>query len=378
MNGDLALTTCSNCARDVPPGEYCGACGAHLVSGSAARIHAFAAHPGEHVLHPGIASTLFPHLPHRHAGPFRLTLLGGTLVLLVLALLGMTAVAIAVACLVVPLLYLIYLYETDVYEDEPEIVIGATLLVGIVLGLVWTWLTGPYVTATVVLNAVSSAPAGRVIVVGVLVPLGAQILMLTGPAILYFREYDEAMDGFAFGAASALGFTLATNLVDLWPQLSQGLTTSRATVDSVLVILARGLLLPFIAASTTGLIAGSVWLGKGQTRRASTHGWTAEILPVITTIGLLWTFLGLVNVYVSSVHTVVAIYAVAGAVLLIAVRVSLHHMLLAEAVDVAVGPSAMCFHCHYMVPRMAFCPHCGVATRSTPKRGHGRLARATR
>ncbi|MFI5337753.1 MAG: PrsW family glutamic-type intramembrane protease [Opitutales bacterium] len=330
------------------------------------------------MFHPGIVSTLFPHLPHRRSAPFRLALLAGAALLLVFGLTGVTAAGIAAACLIMPALYLIYLYEAEVYEDEPELVIGATLLTGIVLGLIWTNLTSSYITTTVVLNSFSAAPAGREIVAGVLIPLGAATLMLVGPAILYFRHYDEAMDGFAFGAASGLGFTLATNLVDLWPQLSQGLTNSHATFDGALTILARGILLPFIAASATGVVAAAFWVRKGRRRSTATHRWTASPLIVVVVMAGMWIGLGLINISISSITTVVAIYTVVAVILLLAVRVSLHHMLLAEAVEVPIGPPNICFHCHYEVPRMAFCPHCGIATRSTPKHGHGRLARAFR
>jgi hypothetical protein len=44
-------------------------------------------------------------------------------------------------------------------------------------------------------------------------------------------------------------------------------------------------------------------------------------------------------------------------------------MLLAEAAEVPVGPPLTCAHCHRVVPRMAFCPHCGIAVGATPKVG---------
>jgi RsiW-degrading membrane proteinase PrsW (M82 family) len=330
------------------------------------------------VLHPGVVSTLFPHLPHRHAAPFRLALAGGATLVLLLALLGLNAAAIAVACLVVPVLYIVYLYETEVYEDEPALVIGLTFVLGLAAGIPWAWFTGPYLTSTVVLNAISSAGPARNFVAGVLIPLGAQAIMLLGPLALYSRKYDEAMDGFAFGAACALGFTFAVNLVDLWPQLSQGITSTSPTIESTLAIMGRGLLLPFVSASTTGLIAAALWLRRGKTRARHAHSWTTTLPVVAAAAAAIWVLLGLVNVLVSSIVTEVVIYAVTALVLLLAVRVSIHHMLLLEAVDVTIGPEMTCTHCHYQVPRMAFCPHCGVATRATPKAGHGRLLRAFR
>jgi rRNA maturation endonuclease Nob1 len=53
-------------------------------------------------------------------------------------------------------------------------------------------------------------------------------------------------------------------------------------------------------------------------------------------------------------------------------------MLLAEAVTAEIGPAVPCAHCHRIVPRMAFCAHCGVALRATPKTGQRRVAHAVR
>ena len=365
------VVTCPNCGRQVPAGEFCGICGAHLMSGSHHRLHAFAAQPGEHVFHPAFVSTLFPHLPHRQAAPFRLALVGSAVVMLVLGILGFTAADIGVACMAVPLLYLIYLYEANVYEDEPELVIGATLVLGLIVGSVWTWSFGSYITDTIILNAVSSAGMGQDIVAGALIPLGAAALMLLGPLILYFRKYHEAMDGFTFGAASALGFTLGSNLVELWPQVTAGVTNAHPTLDSALQILARGLLVPFIAGSSTGLVAAALWLRKGGSRGTERRlPWAAVDVPLlIPGVAAMWLILGFVNIYASSENSVLAVYILVSVALLLLVRLSLHRILLIEAARVPVGPPTVCLRCHYRVPAMAFCPHCGVAVSATPKTG---------
>ena len=113
-------------------------------------------------------STLLPHLPHRRTAPFRVVL-GASLVLLAaLGLLRLTGPAIAVAVLAVPLLYLIYLYEVEVYEDEPVLLIGATFAVGLVLGIPWALITGPQVTVlpsrSVTATLIWCWPAVRVVV----------------------------------------------------------------------------------------------------------------------------------------------------------------------------------------------------------------------
>jgi len=377
------LVTCPICERQVPPGEFCGACGAHLLSDAAdahGRRHAFAAHPGEHVVHLSVVSTLFPHLPHRRAAPFRIVLAAVLVLLVALGFLRLTGPAVALAVLAVPVLYLVYLYEVEVYEDEPVLVIGATFVVGLVLGIPWALTTGPVVTQQL-LTSLATGPSGTsVLLAGILLPLLAQVLMLAGPAIVYFirRAYDEALDGFTFGVAGALGFTLSTTLIELWPLLAQGPVSTSNSLNFVLAALHRGLLVPLVNGSTSGLVAGAFWLHRGEVRRQVTHNLFSSVPSALALAAVVQAALGLVSVLVDSEVAVVLVYALALGLLLLWVRIAIHHMLLAEAVEVEIGPLAPCTHCHRMVPRMAFCPHCGIATRATPKSGEGRTGRTLR
>jgi len=373
---------CHACSREVPAGEFCGACGAHLTDvepSGADRRHAFAAHPGEQVLHLSVISTMLPHLPHRQAAPFRIGLIGGTVLLVALGLLDLTGPAIAAAAVIVPILYLLYLYEVEVYEDEPIVVIGGTFAVGALLGLPWAVFTGPVVAQADISASAQGAAAGDLFLVAVLLPILAQLVMLAGAILLYFiRQYDEALDGFSFGAAGALGFTFMTTIVYLFPELQQGLFSDIPPLASALQIVQSGLLVPLIYASTTGLIAGALWLRRGRMRAHAAQSWTTSLVASIAVAVGVQVALGVVSLLVNNTFVVVIVYLLMALLLLLWVRVALHHMLLSEAVDVTVGPDATCSHCHRVVPRMAFCPHCGIATRATPKSGSGRSGRAVR
>lgn len=375
-------STCPSCGRNVPPGEYCGACGGALVGGrhAAGRAHAYAAYPAEHVLHPSVTSTLFPHLPQRHAEPFRLALMIVAAALLIFGYLRLTGPSVAIAAAAVPALYLMYLHEVDVYEAEPLFAIAATLGVGILLGAIWAVLTGRIVSQTLLLNvAPQGAPTGRILLTAVLFPLVVQLLMLIGALILRVtRSYDEALDGFTFGAASAMGFVFAGTLVHLIPELQTGLYSVTGAVPSAARTLLHGLLVPFIAAGTTGLIAAALWLRRSRTRDLPQYGWTTSLPLTVLVAAIVQVGLGLVDVFVVSTVVAFLIYLGVALFLLFWVRIALHHMLLAEAVESPVGPLMPCFNCERLVPRMAFCPNCGVATRATPKLGSGRDGRMVR
>jgi hypothetical protein len=361
--------TCPSCGSAVHEGDFCGACGAHLTSAgpTGPRHHAFAANPAEHVFHLSAISTLLPHLPHRGTLPFRLALLIGSVVLIVLGLLRLTGPSIAFAAALIPLLYLTYLYEVQVYADEPWRVVGATLVLGLLLGLPWAYVTGPIVTHTLILATNDVASPERILLTGVLFPLVAQLLMLIGPLILrYTRHFTEALDGFTFAAASALGFTFATTIVELWPQLQAGPVSSLPVTTTVLAVIQRGLLIPIINASTTGLIGAAIWTRRGTLATGGAPWVTSRGLAIAVAMAA-QVSLGLVSSLVVSPIYAVAGFGLVAVVLLFWVRIALHHMLLAEAAEVSPGPDMVCSHCHRIVPRMAFCPHCGVATRSTPK-----------
>ncbi|HUO40204.1 MAG TPA: zinc ribbon domain-containing protein, partial [Mycobacterium sp.] len=129
---------CRVCGTEVPSGAFCGFCGATLFPQPAGgpdglRLRTYAAASGEHVLRLSVISTLFPHLAHRSREAFRLGLAGLTVLLLVLALLRWQAPLVAVCALGVPLLFQLYLQETDVYDDLPVRLLALTALLGVAI-----------------------------------------------------------------------------------------------------------------------------------------------------------------------------------------------------------------------------------------------------
>lgn len=352
------LVVCPHCGSMVPAGEFCGHCGAHLTKGDAGRQHAFAAVPSEPVVHLSIVSTLFPHLPHRRGGAFRWALLTGSAVVVILAALHLFAPATIAAVFLLPVLYLLYLYEVEVYESEPWLLIGATMVAGAVLGYAFTSFTGETVGGLEISRDVGT----NVLFAGVVLPIIAQALMLVGPAFLYFfrSSLREPLDGLTFGAASALGFTLATMLTALWPLLAGPLVGSGSTLDWTLRLLNAGILVMLINATTTSLVTASIWLNRYDLRRAGRE-WEASVLTTLVVAVGAQVVLGILSVVVPDLVLQVVFRAVAVVALLIYVRLVIHQSLLAEGAAHEIGPDAPCPECHRIVPTMLFCPACGVA-----------------
>jgi ribosomal protein L32 len=352
------LVTCPHCGSVVPAGEFCGHCGAHLTRGDASRRDAFAAVPGEPVVHLSIISTLFPHLPHRRGGAFRWALLAGSAAVVILAALHLFAPATIAAVFMLPVLYLLYLYEVEVYESEPWLLIMATMVAGAVLGYAFTSLTG----GTVEGLDISGDTGTHVVFAGVVVPIVAQALMLAGPLFLYFyrSRLREPLDGLTFGASSALGFTLATMLTALWPLLAGPLIGNGSPLDWALRLLNAGLLLMLVNASTTSLVTASVWLSRYDLRRAG-GGWHASVITTLVVAIGTQLVLGIAAVVVPDLVLLVGIRALVTVALLMYLRFVIHESLLAEGAVHEIGPDAACPECHRIVPTMLFCPACGVA-----------------
>jgi hypothetical protein len=358
------LVLCPHCAMTVPEGDFCGHCGAHLTTASATRRHAFAAVPSESVVHLSVVTTLFPHLTHRRGGAFRWSLLVGSAVVVLFAALHLFAPATAVALFLLPALYLLYLYEVEVYESEPWLVIGVTMVAGAVLGYAFTATLG----AAAAQLAINGDSGTTFLLTGVVIPIASQALMLAGPLFLYqFRNrLREPLDGLTFGAASALGFTLASSLTALWPLIAGPLVESGSAVDWALRLLQAGILISLINASTTGLITASLWLHRYDLRRSRTAWYASILVTVVVALGA-QVIVGLLASVIPDLVTQVVVTALATIGLLLYLRLVIHRALLAEGALHEIGPDAPCPECHRVVPTMLFCPACGVNRSASPK-----------
>ena len=360
------LVTCPHCQMTVPAGEFCGHCGAHLPTASTTRRHAFAAVPAEPVAHLSIITTLFPHLPHRRGGAFLWALVAGSIAVLVLAAFHLFAPATVAATFLLPVLYLLYLYEVEVYESEPWLLIGATMVVGAVLGFLFTSFSG----AALSLLNLTGDRENAFVLGGVAIPTGAQALMLVGPLFLYSfrRRFREPLDGLTFGAASALGFTLTSSLTEFWPLISGSLVASGAPVDWSLRLLRSGILVALVNASTTGLVTAAVWLHRYDRRRVA-RPWASSILATMIVAVGVQLLLGMLSFVISDLVVEVTIRLLVTLALLLYVRLVIHQALLVEGVEHEIGPDMQCPECHRVVPTMAFCPACGAARAAASKHG---------
>ena len=362
----LSLEECPHCGELVPVGAFCGNCGASLTEERGrSRLHSYAASPGEHVARPALISTLFPHLPHRHAHLFREAFGAGLLIVILLAALQLYSSALIAASLLLPILYMLYLYEVEVYAQEPTAVLAATFLIGAVLGVAYALLSGHFIN-----GSISGTQQGP-FVSGLVLPIILQVLMLAGPVLLLWRShFDEALDGLTFGVSSALGFTVAAVITGYWHTFTGPLQGAGAiSTASILQLLRAGILVAVVNACTTGMITTVLWLEtRGHSRRRHVSTWRGLDATLIVGFGA-QIILGFASYYIGNLVGQVLLWALAAALLLVWLRVLLHHALLEEGADLFIGEASACQECHRLVPAMNFCPACGIHRSAGPKHG---------
>jgi hypothetical protein len=357
----------------VPALEFCVRCGDPLAAekqdAQIGRRGQFAANPGERALSVHLVSTLFPQLPRSDMDTFRLTLLIGIAVVVGLCLFGLFPLALVAAELIVPMVMVLYVWDVDIYEDEPLHVMALTAGWGIFAGIVIG------VAVRILLpsgaGAVFGLDAATVVARGIALPLIGGVLMLIGPLILLpYRKFNDVLDGATFGATSALAYTAALGLVGAIDLFGGGLRPSGEVLPWVTRLVALGVATPVIAASVIGATAGAFWLQhRAPERDRGALGLLGK--PVVAVI------VGAVILVAAAVGQLVLTFlpaliwlAFLATLALLWLRAVIHIGLLQEAAEIPIGPPVICANCGRATPSHSFCAYCGTSLRAQPK-AHG-------
>lgn len=310
-------------------------------------------------------TTLFPHLGHTKVHEFRWAFAVGLAAILVLYISGLITAAILVSAFLVPVLYLIYLYEAQVYRDEPAMVLGFTLGGGAVIGIVVTVieqrLYNPYQNIGNPLHN-AGISLGGVLLLGLVLPLVQEALKPLPALFLPNRaDFPETVDGLVFGVAAGLGFSLAESLIGFSSAITS-LPVHMAPGNWIYDLATLAVFQPILQGSATGLIVATVWrYRRGRLTSREVGGVvTAVVAHVAFSAGTQL----LKSASVNQLFVLIWQAAVDGA-LLIYVRYLLHHALLEEAAHMGFAET-LCPNCHMHIVASGFCPNCGVALTAAP------------
>ncbi|MDT5100984.1 MAG: hypothetical protein QOC76_4721 [Mycobacterium sp.] len=365
----VATISCGSCGTEVSAAAFCGACGAQMSErgGGRFRMGAYAAAPGEHVVRLSVASSLFPHLPHRSRTAFRVGFAVLFLLLIALALLRWQAPVIAISALGLPLVFVLYLYEADVYRDVTLRTLVPSAVLGIGLGVGWALATASLVSGFYDVSLADADSRRLSLIVGIAVPVGGALLMTVPAVVMRFaRPTRESLDGFVIGSVGAISFTAAATLIRLAPQFGTGVTAGDRPASVLLAqVVVQGVAVPLTAAAVGGSVGAALWFGRRKAIVSSVLG----ALALYALLGLTEAIPALEGLHVGA-HLLITVVALLG------LRIALQYCLLHERHD-PPNPQGqvLCPHCDHVIPDMAFCPNCGVSAAAASRAS--RTARRT-
>ena len=378
MTTAVPTVECKRCAVEVPAGNFCGLCGCHPDEepGNSSvwlRPKTFGAAPGESVLRPALASSLFPQLPNRSRKPFRVTLLIAAAGLLLAAVLRLPGLGIAISAFGLPLLFILYLRASAADRDVPRVSLTLAAVLGALLGAGWVAVSGHVVARTYGLPMTVGLALHHLLREGTLIPAAGMVLMILPTVMIRLLRPGsrDSLDGFVIGALAGLCFSAAATLVRLVPQVTTGLIAhARPVIGLVVEVVLCGITIPITAAAAGGMVGIALWFRPPQGRGGEHHG--GRVRPVLLLLAaaalLLHAGVGVIDIVGLPQLAMLVIHLTATLVVLLALRLVLQLALLHEAHDpIAEDQPLLCPHCEMVVPDMAFCPACGAATRASSR-----------
>jgi len=204
-------------------------------------------------------SPLFPHLPRADLRSFRLALGAGVALVVVLCLLRLYPLALVAAAVAVPLLFLLYLWDVDVYEEEPWTVLAFTVAWGALFGAGLGYAARRLPSEVALLRG--SPDTHNLVWLGIVLPLAAYVLSLAGPLLLLpYRNFNDVMDGVTFGASSAATLLAAEAIVNSADFLHLGFRAAGDRWLWIARLLTLGVTMPVLAAGAGAAACGAFWL----------------------------------------------------------------------------------------------------------------------
>ena len=371
--------TCPRCGHEVPSLDFCVRDGTPLSglgserAAAGGRRESYAAAPDERATAIRLVSTLFPQLPRTDMDTFRWALTIGLAAVIALTVIGAYPVALVAAAVLVPLLMVLYLYDVDVYEDEPIRIIALTMAWGAVTG----GLAG--ITIRLLLRGEAStalAPALSTIATrGLVIPILDVALMIAGPLLLLrYHKFNDVLDGVTFGAASAVTFVGAQALAHAFDLFSAGLRPPGDVLSWVARLVILGIAQPALAAGVIGAATGAFWLRyRAPVADRSALGLLGNPGVAVAMAALTLVVSALAQLVLPQGLSMLAVAMLAASALLWMRRV-IHVGLLEEAAEIEIGPEISCANCGRPTPYHSFCGRCGVALRALPKLRPGTAA----
>ncbi|WP_205473160.1 hypothetical protein [Nocardioides sp. SYSU D00038] len=371
----------------IPGARFDAFTGAELRPGNGAgeeRRESFALQTGEPVFSFNMVSSLMPLASGTAPQTYRWALALGILVPVLAGLFGFLAFAFVAAALVVPAIYVVYMYDVNEWEDQPVPVVIGTIVAAAALGVGFTFLWHAGILGDTLKAGDLGDGVGvdwrTLLTLVLLVPVVGLLLQHVGPLFLSTRpQFDDLIDALTFGVAAGAAFAAAETIV-----VNRALFSSFGHIDDadagfwVSLVLSAAIVKPIVYGAATGIaLAGFSGIGSGYEgfKRGYWRGLAEAVLALVVFQGGLYAA-SQVDGRTGAILGLVW-GALVAAALIIRLRYLLHFAVIEAALesaragtvlkDSAVG-TAHCPTCEMpLLGGANFCVACGTSVRAGSK-----------
>lgn len=382
---EVRRVPCQTCSAENPEvASFCHKCGSSLRPGSTGRSNTYAVSSSENVNQFALISTIMPHTNRETADNYRWAMIISSVLIIGATGLGLLPIAIAAAAFLIPLAYLVYIYDVNLWEDAPAPVVVGLFLVTGVLSVVVSLVFFEWVFESQ-LASFASGGRGRggigtisvpaLLIFAVLLPVVAEVVKNLGGVLLARRpQFDDMIDGLTFGVAAGTAYAAFETLV-VFSSVFTGEFRTTAGLSTWIVVVINLMVVKSLIYGTASGIAVAAFSGKGEGYDGFTGFYAKNFAFAVLMNVLYWLGVRL-TAYLPAGQMLGLLWGllVLG-VLVIRIRVMLQAALLEAAVEAAAksDPSkretfveTFCPECENMLLAGAsFCIVCGTSVRST-------------
>jgi hypothetical protein len=291
-------------------------------------------------------------------------------VIVVLAVAGLYPVALIAAALLFPLLVVLYLFEVNVYEDEPlwamALTMGWGAIAGVAFGLLALAVTPS--AASLLVHGTSR----YVVAQGLVLPFCGLFVLLAGPLLLLrYHRFNSVLDGVTFGAAAAAAFSGAQVITYGFHVLGNGLRPGGALAPWIWRLLSLGVAMPVLMMGAAAAACAALWLRyRAPARDAGALGPLGHPAVALPAAALLVMVGAVAETFLSAGGWLAWLLAL-DLVVIVFLRRAIHVGLLEESLEIPIGPEFTCPNCGQPTARHTFCGHCGISLQALPKTASG-------
>ncbi|NLT29903.1 MAG: PrsW family intramembrane metalloprotease [Propionibacterium sp.] len=260
---------CPRCRAQMPEvAHYCHSCGQDMVASDPGRRKHFAVKPDEPVASFALVSSIMPRGAAQRPQTYRLALIVALAAALLTAIAGALPIAVLLAAFAIPIVYIVYIYDVNLWDDSPipvtAMAFALTGALAIGFTLLWTNLRSASPVTFGLESGSSSFDVTDFLLLCLLVPVVGEILRQIGPLFLASRpKFDDLMDGLTFGVISGVAYACFDTIVKHWDLITGGFQGVDSAATWAALIFLEGFIKPLLMGTATG-IACAEFSGLGE------------------------------------------------------------------------------------------------------------------